>query len=287
MQKKRPIMGKIAVENADYVIVTDDNPRWEEPKKIVEDILEGMNQTVIPAQAGIQSLRENFYDIANPNVILAQGRIVANVNNPNNSDFYQNDNSLDSGFRQNDISSEYSTVRIIHDRKKAIEHAIWQAKVEDWVVIAGKGHENYQQIKDEKIPQSDYEIASGVLEQAYNTGVLPVKMGIHENVILAQARIVANINSPNDSDFHQNDTHNSLDSRFREDKKSGSTSNSVFSRPAGEEVFTGITIDSRAVKPGYLFIACPSENRNADNTAQHIKQAIQNGARAIITSYPK
>ncbi len=38
---KRPIMGNIAVRNADYVIVTSDNPRSENPEKIIEDILEG------------------------------------------------------------------------------------------------------------------------------------------------------------------------------------------------------------------------------------------------------
>jgi len=37
--------------------------------------------------------------------------------------------------------------------------------------------------------------------------VIPVETGIHKNVILAEARIVANTNNPNDSDFHQNDKH--------------------------------------------------------------------------------
>ncbi len=38
---KRPVMGKIAVENADTVIVTSDNPRTEDPEKIIDDIMEG------------------------------------------------------------------------------------------------------------------------------------------------------------------------------------------------------------------------------------------------------
>lgn len=39
---KRPIMGNVAVHNADYVIVTSDNPRTEEPEAIINDILEGI-----------------------------------------------------------------------------------------------------------------------------------------------------------------------------------------------------------------------------------------------------
>lgn len=40
---KRPIMGRVALENSDYVIYTSDNPRTEDPKKILDDILEGVN----------------------------------------------------------------------------------------------------------------------------------------------------------------------------------------------------------------------------------------------------
>ena len=42
---KRPIMGHIAEENSDYVILTDDNPRTEDEKKIMDDILEGVKLT--------------------------------------------------------------------------------------------------------------------------------------------------------------------------------------------------------------------------------------------------
>ena len=47
-RKKRPIMGKIAAELADFVIVTSDNPRTEVPMAIIEDILEGMRGTKTP-----------------------------------------------------------------------------------------------------------------------------------------------------------------------------------------------------------------------------------------------
>ena len=45
---KRPIMGRIAAENADFVIVTSDNPRTEEPQAIIDEILGGMKDTDTP-----------------------------------------------------------------------------------------------------------------------------------------------------------------------------------------------------------------------------------------------
>lgn len=45
---KRPIMGKIAAEKADFVIVTSDNPRSENPSLIIEDILVGIKETTTP-----------------------------------------------------------------------------------------------------------------------------------------------------------------------------------------------------------------------------------------------
>ena len=47
-RNKRPIMGSIAAKYADYVIVTSDNPRTEDPMKIIEDILPGMKEAKTP-----------------------------------------------------------------------------------------------------------------------------------------------------------------------------------------------------------------------------------------------
>lgn len=47
---KRPKMGKIATELADFCVVTSDNPRTEDPKVIIDDILEGMKGTKTPMQ---------------------------------------------------------------------------------------------------------------------------------------------------------------------------------------------------------------------------------------------
>jgi UDP-N-acetylmuramoyl-L-alanyl-D-glutamate--2,6-diaminopimelate ligase len=45
---KRPLMGKIAAQLSDFCVVTSDNPRSEEPSKIIDDILEGMKDTKTP-----------------------------------------------------------------------------------------------------------------------------------------------------------------------------------------------------------------------------------------------
>jgi UDP-N-acetylmuramoyl-L-alanyl-D-glutamate--2,6-diaminopimelate ligase len=94
---KRAIMGEIAGAFSDYCIVTSDNPRKENPIKIIEDIEKGL------------------------------------------------------------ISSNCKFERE-QDRKLAINRALNIANPEDAVIIAGKGHENYQIIKDETIHFSDEEV---------------------------------------------------------------------------------------------------------------------------------
>ena len=54
-------------------------------------------------------------------------------------------------------------INIISDRRTAITTAIQQAKPEDFVVIAGKGHENYQEINGIKMPFSDQAVAQEAL----------------------------------------------------------------------------------------------------------------------------
>jgi len=94
---KRPQMGIIAELYADHVIITDDNPRHENAKKIVSDILRGCK----------------------------------------NPDQHQ----------------------VIHDRKMAINTAIDLAQEGDTILIAGKGHESYQLVRDHKTPFSDQYVA--------------------------------------------------------------------------------------------------------------------------------
>ena len=99
---KRPLMGNIAQKLSDIAIVTSDNPRTEEPKAIIEDILEGLDTS-----------KENY--------------------------------------------------KVVIDRKEAIEQAIEMAKKDDIVIIAGKGHENYQIIGKVKHHFDDKEIAQEFL----------------------------------------------------------------------------------------------------------------------------
>jgi len=98
---KRPKMATAAAKYADQIIVTSDNPRFENPEQIINEIMTGFNDT--------------------------------------------------------------SRVIVQSDRKKAIETAIKSAKSKDIVLIAGKGHENYQDIRGTKYPFNDYEIAEAAL----------------------------------------------------------------------------------------------------------------------------
>ena len=65
-----------------------------------------------------------------------------------------------------DIKSGFSSqekVEVIHDRKQAIQQVIAQAGEKDLVLIAGKGHEDYQIVGDMKLPFSDTKIVQDSL----------------------------------------------------------------------------------------------------------------------------
>ena len=66
-----------------------------------------------------------------------------------------------------DIAAGVKDARMIEDRAEAIHAAISEASVQDMVLIAGKGHENWQQIGDQKIPFDDSAIAAEVLAQIW------------------------------------------------------------------------------------------------------------------------
>ncbi len=100
---KRPVMGRVAAELADRVVLTTDNPRSEQPQDIVQDILEGVRKT-------------------------------------GNTD-----------------------VHSILDRTEAIEFAVDHAEPGDTLLLAGKGHENYQIIGKEKLHFDEREVLAAVL----------------------------------------------------------------------------------------------------------------------------
>lgn len=88
--QKRPIMGKIGVTHADYVVFTSDNPRTEDPDEILHQILAGIGDSETPYV-------------------------------------------------------------VIENRRAAIRYSLEQARTDDIIVLAGKGHETYQEIGREKI----------------------------------------------------------------------------------------------------------------------------------------
>ncbi|MFW0884711.1 UDP-N-acetylmuramoyl-L-alanyl-D-glutamate--2,6-diaminopimelate ligase [Candidatus Acidulodesulfobacterium sp. H_13] len=110
---KRPLMGKHSADIADITIITSDNPRSEDPLKIIKEIKTGIENAL-------------FVDIdANKNTSRLEG-------------------------------SDHICV-IVEDRAKAIELALSVSRVEDTVLIAGKGHEDYMIIKNNKYHFSDKE----------------------------------------------------------------------------------------------------------------------------------
>ena len=101
-REKRPLMGKVAEVWSDWVIVTSDNPRREDPELIIKDILNGM---------------------------------------------------------------EEKNHEVLIDREEAIRKAIGMAEEGDTVVIAGKGHENYQIWGETIIPFEDKLVAENFLKE--------------------------------------------------------------------------------------------------------------------------
>ena len=104
--KKRPIMGRMALELADKLVITSDNPRSEDPELIIADIEKGV--------AGAPATKE---------------------------------------------------IHKICDRRQAIEFALSHAAPEDVIMIAGKGHENYQILKDKTIHFDDCEVVKEFLQK--------------------------------------------------------------------------------------------------------------------------
>ena len=102
--EKRPIMGKVAAENADFVVVTSDNPRTEKPEDIIEDIVRGLQNST-------------------------------------------------------------TAYRVICDRREAIYWTLDNAQPGDVILLAGKGHEDYQVVGHEKYHMDEREIVAAYLKE--------------------------------------------------------------------------------------------------------------------------
>jgi UDP-N-acetylmuramoyl-L-alanyl-D-glutamate--2,6-diaminopimelate ligase len=100
-RQKRPLMGRIADQNADYSIITSDNPRKEDPNAIISEIEKGFG-----------------------------------------SDRYEK----------------------VAERAEAIARAIALAQPRDVILIAGKGHETYQEFADHTVPFDDIQVARRAIE---------------------------------------------------------------------------------------------------------------------------
>jgi UDP-N-acetylmuramyl tripeptide synthase len=121
---KRPVMGEIAARLADLVILTSDNPRSEEPSKIIEEIETGV------ARTGITKLPPSDPDLQASGLKPAKAYLVE------------------------------------PDRRAAIALALRIAASGDTVLVAGKGHEDYQILGNKRIHFDDREIARAELERA-------------------------------------------------------------------------------------------------------------------------
>ena len=101
---KRPIMGEIGVKNADFAVITSDNPRTEDPMAIIADIVKG-------------------------------------------------------------ITPDMGEYTVIEDRRKAIRYAMDIGKKNDIIVLAGKGHETYQDIGGHKYHLDEREEVQSYLSE--------------------------------------------------------------------------------------------------------------------------
>ncbi len=100
---KRQVMGQVAADLCQQVILTSDNPRYEKPEEIIEEMMAGVPDD-----------------------------------------------------KRNDVLA-------IPDRREAIKTAVMLAREGDIVLVAGKGHETYQEIEGKKYPFDDMEILKGLL----------------------------------------------------------------------------------------------------------------------------
>ncbi|MDE6594219.1 MAG: UDP-N-acetylmuramoyl-L-alanyl-D-glutamate--2,6-diaminopimelate ligase [Oscillospiraceae bacterium] len=189
---KRPLMAKAAAKYSDYLIVTSDNPRNEEPEAIIDDI-----------EAGLEG-----------------------VNIPHDR---------------------------IADRRSAIFHGVKIARKGDVLVLAGKGHEDYQILKDNvHIHFDEREIVSDALK-ALEDSVPAIDRELFSGMGLEEIRTAV-----------------------------GGT----FSAVHGVKTVVNagaVSSDTRSLTPGSLFIAFKGDKFDGHD---YVETAIQKGAVAAVTSRP-
>ena len=189
---KRPLMAKAAAKFADYLIITSDNPRNEEPDAIIDEIITGLDGSNTPYER-------------------------------------------------------------ITDRRSAIFHAVKIAEKGDVIVLAGKGHEDYQVLKDNvHIHFDEREICAEALASL-------VKPKIEESTSLCSGMSIDEICTAVGGKKY----HIPSSSRFINAEQ--------------------ISSDTRTIIPGSIFIAFKGDRFDGHN---FVHDAVVKGAAAAITEYP-
>ncbi|MGN1107503.1 MAG: UDP-N-acetylmuramoyl-L-alanyl-D-glutamate--2,6-diaminopimelate ligase, partial [Huintestinicola sp.] len=189
---KRPLMAKAAAKYANYLIITSDNPRNEEPDAIIDEIITGLDGSNTPYER-------------------------------------------------------------ITDRRTAIFHAVEMAKKGDVIVLAGKGHEDYQVLKDN------------------------IHIPFDERKICAEA--LASLSETDTSES------TSLCSGMSIDEICAACGGKKYHIPASSRFINAnrISSDTRTIAPGSIFIAFKGDRFDGHN---FVHEAVVKGAVAAITEYP-
>jgi UDP-N-acetylmuramyl-tripeptide synthetase len=127
-KSKRSVMGAEAAAGSDFVVVTSDNPRSEDPIAIIDRIIEGVTGK------GYESV-----------------------------DILTNSKPLKSG-----------GFCVIPDRREAIEWAVKRLNRDDILLVAGKGHEDYQEIHGERLPFDDRKVVGEALRELDDADETPI-----------------------------------------------------------------------------------------------------------------
>ncbi|OYY95542.1 MAG: UDP-N-acetylmuramoyl-L-alanyl-D-glutamate--2,6-diaminopimelate ligase [Hydrogenophilales bacterium 28-61-23] len=150
---KRPLMGAAVAAHADQAIVTSDNPRNEDPAQIVAGILAGMPPPSDETTSPPTRLPKDVSQVSGCPPAPLMEPPADRLGCPETSAKSPAVPLAGEGSGKSRCAT--CTVSVMLDRRAAIGAAILNAAPEDIVVLAGKGHEDYQEIHGVKHPFSD------------------------------------------------------------------------------------------------------------------------------------